>query len=167
MFAYLSFFFSVFFFFCQGFTSPCVTEVNILWMKHLLFYQETRYQLLRLRPGQRASWIGYAISYHLLKDYDMAFTILEDFRKTQHVSDKLYMGKCLTRLFNCCPCLELKNRDVCTFTLFVDRFVYMFFKMYHRSSLEHFRTRVWDNYANRQVKQRHWPQYIEMYKWEG
>lgn len=61
-------------------------------MKHLPLYQETRYQLLRLRPGQRASWIGYAISYHLLKDYDMAFTILEDFRKTQHVSEKLYIA---------------------------------------------------------------------------
>lgn len=65
---------------------------TFLWMKHLPLYQETRYQLLRLRPGQRASWIGYAISYHLLKDYDMAFTILEDFRKTQHVSEKLYIA---------------------------------------------------------------------------
>ena len=52
----------------------------------LFFFQETRYQLLKLRPGQRASWIGYAISYHLLKDYNMAFTILEEFRKTQNVS---------------------------------------------------------------------------------
>lgn len=55
-------------------------------MRDLEGFRETRYQLLRLRPGQRASWIGYAISYHLLKDYDMAFTILEDFRKTQHIS---------------------------------------------------------------------------------
>lgn len=53
------------------------------FIKYLL--QETRYQLLKLRPGQRASWIGYAISYHLLKDYDMAFTILDEFRKTQNV----------------------------------------------------------------------------------
>ena len=54
-----------------------------LFIQYLL--QETRYQLLKLRPGQRASWIGYAISYHLLKDYDMAFTILDEFRKTQNV----------------------------------------------------------------------------------
>ena len=57
--------------------------VFFLFIQYLL--QETRYQLLKLRPGQRASWIGYAISYHLLKDYDMAFTILDEFRKTQNV----------------------------------------------------------------------------------
>ena len=48
--------------------------------------QDTRYQLLVLRPGQRASWIGYAMAYHLLKDYNMALRILEEFRKTQSVS---------------------------------------------------------------------------------
>lgn len=38
-----------------------------------------------LRPTQRASWIGFAMAYHLLCDYDMALKILEDFRKTQTV----------------------------------------------------------------------------------
>ncbi|XP_067663696.1 N-alpha-acetyltransferase 15, NatA auxiliary subunit-like [Haliotis asinina] len=52
-------------------------------MRDLEGYRETRYQLLALRPGQRASWIGYAMSYHLLKDYDMALKILDEFRKTQ------------------------------------------------------------------------------------
>ena len=47
--------------------------------------QETRYQLLVLRPGQRASWIGYAMSFHLLKEYDMALKIIEAFRNTQTV----------------------------------------------------------------------------------
>ena len=47
--------------------------------------QETRYQLLVLRPAQKASWIGYAMAYHLLKDYDMALKILEEYRKTQMV----------------------------------------------------------------------------------
>lgn len=50
-----------------------------------LFLKETRYQLLQLRPTQRASWIGYAIAYHLLKDYDMALKLLEEFRQTQQV----------------------------------------------------------------------------------
>lgn len=49
------------------------------------FLQETRYQLLQLRPAQRASWIGYAIAYHLLEDYEMAAKIIEEFRKTQQV----------------------------------------------------------------------------------
>ncbi|XP_050416023.1 N-alpha-acetyltransferase 15, NatA auxiliary subunit [Patella vulgata] len=54
-------------------------------MRDLEGYKDTRYQLLVLRPGQRASWIGYAMSYHLLKDYTMALRILDEFRKTQSV----------------------------------------------------------------------------------
>lgn len=46
-------------------------------------YRDTRYTLLQLRPAQRVSWIGYAMSYHLLKDYDIALNILEEFSKTQ------------------------------------------------------------------------------------
>ncbi|TKC48650.1 hypothetical protein EI555_017064, partial [Monodon monoceros] len=54
-------------------------------MRDLEGYRETRYQLLQLRPTQRASWIGYAIAYHLLKDYDMALKLLEEFRQTQQI----------------------------------------------------------------------------------
>lgn len=43
-----------------------------------------------LRPTQRASWIGYAMAYHLLNDHDMALKILETFRKTQMVSVSYY-----------------------------------------------------------------------------
>lgn len=52
-------------------------------MRDLEGYRDTRYQLFMLRPTQRASWIGFAMAYHLLKDYDMALKILEEFRKTQ------------------------------------------------------------------------------------
>lgn len=52
-------------------------------MRDLEGYRETRYQLLVLRPTQRASWIGYAMAYHLLKNYEMAMNILEEFCKTQ------------------------------------------------------------------------------------
>lgn len=38
-----------------------------------------------LRPTQRASWIGFAISYHLLKDYEMALKILDTFRNSPMV----------------------------------------------------------------------------------
>uniref|UniRef100_A0A4W4DYU9 N(alpha)-acetyltransferase 15, NatA auxiliary subunit a n=1 Tax=Electrophorus electricus TaxID=8005 RepID=A0A4W4DYU9_ELEEL len=55
-------------------------------MRDLEGYRETRYQLLQLRPAQRASWIGYAIAYHLLQDYEMAAKIVEEFRKTQQTS---------------------------------------------------------------------------------
>ncbi|XP_074530472.1 N-alpha-acetyltransferase 15, NatA auxiliary subunit a [Halichoeres trimaculatus] len=59
-------------------------------MRDLEGYRETRYQLLQLRPAQRASWIGYAVAYHLLEDFEMAAKIVEEFRKTQQTSpDKI------------------------------------------------------------------------------
>ncbi|KAA0194377.1 hypothetical protein HAZT_HAZT002244 [Hyalella azteca] len=51
-------------------------------MRDLEGYRETRYKLFELRPTHRASWIGYAMSFHLLKDYSSALKILEEFRKT-------------------------------------------------------------------------------------
>lgn len=53
--------------------------------KRVYLLQETRYQLLQLRPGQRASWIGYAVAYHLLEDFEMAAKIVDEFHKTQQV----------------------------------------------------------------------------------
>lgn len=41
-----------------------------------------------LRPTQRASWIGYAMSFHLLEDYKNALNILETFLDQQQV--KIY-----------------------------------------------------------------------------
>ena len=46
-------------------------------------YRDTRYELFQLRPTQRVSWIGYAMSYHLLNDYETAMNIIEEFAKTQ------------------------------------------------------------------------------------
>ncbi|XP_015598705.1 N-alpha-acetyltransferase 15, NatA auxiliary subunit [Cephus cinctus] len=51
-------------------------------MRDLDGYKDTRYQLFMLRPAQRASWIGFAISYHLLRDYEMALKILDTFRNS-------------------------------------------------------------------------------------
>lgn len=51
-------------------------------MRDLEGYKETRYKLFELRPTQRASWIGYGMSFHLLKDYNSALSIIEEFRKT-------------------------------------------------------------------------------------
>ncbi|XP_050299947.1 N-alpha-acetyltransferase 15, NatA auxiliary subunit [Anthonomus grandis grandis] len=52
-------------------------------MRDLEGYRDTRYQLLMLRPTQRASWIGYAMSFHLLEDYKNALSILETFLNQQ------------------------------------------------------------------------------------
>lgn len=52
-------------------------------MRDLEGYKETRHQLFKLRPSQHASWIGYAMSYHLLGDFETANNILESFRQSQ------------------------------------------------------------------------------------
>lgn len=57
--------------------------------------KDTRHQLFNLKPGQRQSWIGFAMAYHLLGDYDMAQSVLEEYRKTQQdrpapSPDKIY-----------------------------------------------------------------------------
>lgn len=54
-------------------------------MRDLEGYRETRHQLFKLRPSQHASWIGFAMSYHLLGDYETANNILETFRSSQTV----------------------------------------------------------------------------------
>ena len=45
--------------------------------------QETRHQLFKLRPSQHASWIGFAMSYHLLGDFATANSVLDTFRQSQ------------------------------------------------------------------------------------
>jgi len=60
-------------------------------------FQDTRYQLLKIRPAQRQSWIGYSISYYLLSQYDMAFTVMEEFRKTLVQDNQV----CLLGLLSC------------------------------------------------------------------
>ncbi|KAJ8980899.1 hypothetical protein NQ317_011199 [Molorchus minor] len=55
-------------------------------MRDLEGYRDTRYQLLVLRPTQRASWIGYAMSFHLLEDYKNAF------KYTRNILDQQQKG---------------------------------------------------------------------------
>ncbi|ODM98164.1 N-alpha-acetyltransferase 15, NatA auxiliary subunit [Orchesella cincta] len=50
--------------------------------RDLYGFRDTRHQLFKIKPTQRASWLGFAISYHLLKDYDMAYKIVDAFTKS-------------------------------------------------------------------------------------
>lgn len=50
-----------------------------------------------LRPTQRASWIGYAMSFHLLEDYKNALSILETFLDQQQVS--MFVGILLSFIY--------------------------------------------------------------------
>ncbi|XP_022648496.1 N-alpha-acetyltransferase 15, NatA auxiliary subunit-like [Varroa jacobsoni] len=52
-------------------------------MRDLEGYNETRHKLFTLRPTQKASWIGFAMSYHLLDDYEMAVKLIDEFLKIQ------------------------------------------------------------------------------------
>lgn len=54
-------------------------------MRDLEGYRDTRHHLFKLRPSQHASWIGFAMSYHLLGDFETAMNILETFRASQTV----------------------------------------------------------------------------------
>lgn len=59
-------------------------------MRDLEGYNETRQHLLQLRPSQKVSWIGFAMSYHLLGNFEMALNVLEEYRKTQESHVKPY-----------------------------------------------------------------------------
>ncbi|CAF0802062.1 unnamed protein product [Rotaria sp. Silwood1] len=70
---------------CEKDSLTILRDLSLLQiqMRDLDGYKETRHQLFNLKPGQRQSWVGFAMSYHLLGDYDMAQSVLEEFRKTQ------------------------------------------------------------------------------------
>eukprot|EP00039_Didymoeca_costata_P007273 m.97972 g.97972 ORF g.97972 m.97972 type:complete len:837 (+) comp13620_c0_seq3:102-2612(+) len=57
-------------------------------MRDMEGYKETRHSLLLIRPQQRQSWIGYAISLHLQKQYDEAVRVLTEYEGTQSKIDQ-------------------------------------------------------------------------------
>ncbi|CAI5444592.1 unnamed protein product [Caenorhabditis angaria] len=44
-------------------------------------YLASKYDFLRLRGNQKTSWIGYIVAHHLVKDYDKALGVMEEFIK--------------------------------------------------------------------------------------
>eukprot|EP00096_Caligus_rogercresseyi_P014098 TRINITY_DN662_c0_g1_i3.p1 TRINITY_DN662_c0_g1~~TRINITY_DN662_c0_g1_i3.p1 ORF type:complete len:893 (+),score=310.14 TRINITY_DN662_c0_g1_i3:149-2827(+) len=69
---------------CDKINIQILRDLSLLQiqMRDLEGYKETRFQIFSIRPAQRSSWIGFAMSYHLLEDYDMALKILGEFRET-------------------------------------------------------------------------------------
>ena len=51
----------------------------------MIYSQDTRYQLLKTRPAQQSSWVGYAISFHLMEDYEMALKVMAEYRNAQPI----------------------------------------------------------------------------------
>lgn len=56
-------------------------------MRDLEGYRDTRYLLFILRPAQRLSWIGFAMAYHLLNEYEMTLKILKTFLTVSTATD--------------------------------------------------------------------------------
>jgi len=63
-------------------------------------YRESRHQMFQLKPTQRASWSGLALSYHLAGDFEMAVQILEEFRKSQKSVNRELVGHFMKQMFN-------------------------------------------------------------------
>lgn len=49
-------------------------------MRDLEGFRDTRYQVFKLSTAQRASWLGFAVAYHLLGDHTTASKILDEYR---------------------------------------------------------------------------------------
>ncbi|KAI8816496.1 NMDA receptor-regulated protein 1-domain-containing protein, partial [Fimicolochytrium jonesii] len=61
-----------------------IRDLSLLQMQMRNYegYNETRHQLLSLRPANRMYWVGLAISYHMLQKYDTALNVLSAFEET-------------------------------------------------------------------------------------
>lgn len=68
---------------CLVFFSIFIIKKYCECLIELFALQETRHQLFKLRPSQHASWIGFAMSYHLLGDFATANSVLDTFRQSQ------------------------------------------------------------------------------------
>jgi len=65
--------------------------------------QETRHQLLALKPANRMYWVGLAISYHLLQKYDTAVSVITSYQESlkepeigdQYEHSEMLLYKCM------------------------------------------------------------------------
>lgn len=56
-------------------------------------YRDSRYQLFLLRPGERSTWIGCAMAYHLTGDHATAVNILSEYQKTNSSANGNFRNK--------------------------------------------------------------------------
>ena len=62
--------------------------------------KESRQIICQLKPTQRASWAGLAMSYHLTGDFDMALNLLENFLKSRQDVNRELVGEFMKKMFN-------------------------------------------------------------------
>jgi len=77
---------------CQPGNLQILKDLSFLQihMRDLEGYRDTRAELFKQRSTVKVSWIGYAMAYHLLKDYDMALDILDSLKKSTHKPEKTH-----------------------------------------------------------------------------
>ena len=63
-------------------------------------YREVRFKIFQLKPTQRASWGGVALSYHLLGDYEMCIKILQEYQKSQQDVNREMVGDIIKSIMN-------------------------------------------------------------------
>ena len=82
--------------------STALRDLSVLQVhtRDLEGYRDSRHQMFQLKPTQRASWSGLAMSYHLAGDYEMADQILEEFRKSQKNVNRDLVGHFMKKMFN-------------------------------------------------------------------
>uniref|UniRef100_A0A915K8L6 N-alpha-acetyltransferase 16, NatA auxiliary subunit n=1 Tax=Romanomermis culicivorax TaxID=13658 RepID=A0A915K8L6_ROMCU len=66
----------------------CYTFLQFLNSEFYRLLKQTRYLLFSLRPVQRASWITFAMANHLLRNYDTALKLVDEYRLQQQVRSK-------------------------------------------------------------------------------
>lgn len=64
----------------------CLVQIQT---RDLEGYRDSRYQLFTLRPGERSTWIGCAMAYHLTGDHVTSVNILSEYQKTSTTSNNL------------------------------------------------------------------------------
>jgi len=63
-------------------------------------FRESRHQMFQIKPAQRATWSGLALSYHLSGDLEMASHILEEFCRSQKSVNRDLVEKLMKKMFN-------------------------------------------------------------------
>ena len=73
---------------------------------HYDMLQETRWQILKLRPNLRQNWIGYAVGCHLNGNLSETIRVLKTYFSTLkvfHIQDFSYLCFSIHFLFSECP----------------------------------------------------------------
>lgn len=64
----------------------CLVQIQT---RDLEGYRDSRYKLFTLRPGERSTWIGCAMAFHLTGDHVTSVNILSEYQKSSSTSNNI------------------------------------------------------------------------------